>query len=84
VSAAEPAQSQLVPMLQMTGLQLVNCREAPTARYDALLEVTEALGSWRFQLIPRGGEDNIYSADARNLQAGVKDFTKALKKAAGH
>ena len=71
-------------MLQATGLQVVGCREAPNSSYDALLEVSEILGTWRFALTPRGGADDLYNAEARNLQAGMKDFAKALKKATRH
>jgi hypothetical protein len=62
----------------------VGCREDPKSNYDALLEVTSTYDSWTFELTPRGGADDLYKAKARNLQAGMKDFGKALNKAERH
>jgi hypothetical protein len=84
LSAPDGIKSQLAAMIQTSGLQLVGCREDPNSSYDALLEVNEVAGAWMLELIPRGGADDLYHAEARNLQAGMKDFAKALKKAERH
>jgi hypothetical protein len=84
LSAPDSIKSQLSAMVQANGLQVVGCREDPNSGYDALLEVNEAAGAWMFELIPRGGADDLFHAEARSLEAGMKDFAKALKKAARH
>jgi hypothetical protein len=79
LSVPEGIRSKLALMVQTTGLQIVGCREDPKLSYDALLEVTDTFDSWTFELTPRGGTDDLYKAKARNLQAGMKDFAKAVK-----
>jgi hypothetical protein len=84
LSAPQAITSQLTTLVQATGLLLVGCREGPNSSYDAVLEVNEVVGSWMFELAPRGGAEDLYKAEARNLQAGMKDFAKALNKARRH
>lgn len=82
ITAPEDIKSQALEISKSLNLDSIDCREAPNSSFDTYLLIGQFLGSWQIELIPRGGSEDLYKAEAKNLQIGTKDLSKALKKSA--
>jgi hypothetical protein len=81
VAGSQEVRSEALRVSQTMGLQVSEC-SSPFGKGDARLEISQSVISpWSFALIIRGGGAlDIYSSQARSIEAGMKDLSKALKK----
>jgi hypothetical protein len=84
ISGSQEVQAEVIKTSKAIGIEMIECGSS-TQNYDAQLQISDLrfpLGSWLFVLTPRGGASDLYRNDAKSIQAGIRDFSKALKKAA--
>lgn len=83
ISGSQEVQTEAIAASKAVGVEMTECGPS-TQDYDAELQVSDLrfpLGTWLFVLTPRGGASDLYRNDAKSIQAGMKDLSKALRKA---
>jgi hypothetical protein len=86
ISGNQEVQAEAIKAPKAVGIEMIECGPS-TQNYDAQLEIRDfrfSLGTWQFVLTPRGSASDLYLNDAKSIQAGMKDLSKALKKSSHH